>query len=65
MTGWLGRHLASIPPLNPTAPLRALGVANGLQKTLVGAPKTLPIADPTNYSIGGSIDDAGARASRS
>ena len=54
VTGWLGRHLASIPPLNPTAPLRALGVASGLQKTLVGAPKTLPIADPTNYSIGGS-----------
>jgi len=54
VTGWLGRHLASIPPLNPTAPLRALGVANGLQKTLVGAPKTLPIADPTNYSVGGA-----------
>ena len=54
VTGWLGRHLASIPPLKPDAPLRALGVANGLQKTLVGAPKTLPIADPTNYSIGGS-----------
>ena len=54
VTGWLGRHLASIPPLNPTAPLRALGVANGLQKTLVGAPKTLPIADPTNYTVGGA-----------
>jgi uncharacterized protein (DUF1501 family) len=54
VTGWLGRHLASIPPLNPAAPLRGLGIGNGLQKTLVGAPKTLPIADPTNYSIGGS-----------
>ncbi len=54
VTGWLGRHLASIPPLNPAAPLRGIGVANGLQKTLVGAPNTLPIADPTNYSIGGS-----------
>ncbi len=54
VTGWLGRHLASIPPLKANAPLRALGVASGLQKTLVGAPKTLPIADPTNYSIGGS-----------
>ncbi len=54
VTGWLGRHLASIPPLKPDAPLRALGVASGLQKTLVGAPKTLPIADPTNYSIGGA-----------
>ncbi|MDB4874803.1 MAG: hypothetical protein JWM41_1249 [Gemmatimonadetes bacterium] len=54
VTGWLGRHLASIPPLKPDAPLRALGVAGGLQKTLVGAPKTLPIADPTNYTIGGA-----------
>ena len=54
VTGWLGRHLASIPPLNPTAPLRAIGVANGLQKTLVGGPKTLPIADPTNSPIGGA-----------
>jgi len=54
VTGWLGRHLASIPPLKADAPLRALGVASGLQKTLVGAPKTLPISDPTNYSIGGS-----------
>jgi len=54
VTGWLGRHLASIPPLKPDAPLRALGVASGLQKTLVGAPKTLPISDPTNYSIGGA-----------
>jgi uncharacterized protein (DUF1501 family) len=54
VTGWLGRHLASIPPLKPDAPLRGIGVASGLQKTLVGAPKTLPIADPTNYTIGGS-----------
>jgi uncharacterized protein (DUF1501 family) len=54
VTGWLGRHLASIDQLKPGAPLRALGVAGGLQKTLVGAPKTLPIADPTNYTIGGA-----------
>jgi len=54
VSGWLGRHLASIPPLMPGAPLRAIGVASGLQKTLVGAPQTLPIADPTNYTIGGA-----------
>lgn len=61
VTGWLGRHLASIPPLKPDAPLRALGIASGLQKTLVGAPKTLPIADPTNYTIGGSSTTQAAR----
>ncbi len=53
-TGWLGRHVASIPPLKPTGLLRGVGVANGLQKTLVGAPKTLPIADPANYTVGGA-----------
>lgn len=54
VTGWLGRHLASVPPVRSTAPLRALGLSSGLQKTLVGAPRTLPIADPANFTIGGS-----------
>jgi uncharacterized protein (DUF1501 family) len=62
ITGWLGRHLASIPPAKPGAPLRALGIANGLQKTLVGAPATLPISDPTNYTIGGSATTQPARS---
>ncbi|HXT15981.1 MAG TPA: DUF1501 domain-containing protein [Gemmatimonadaceae bacterium] len=68
ITGWLGRHLASIPPLKPDALLRGIGVANGLQKTLV-APTggtlfpthTLPIADPTNFTIGGTSTTAAAR----
>jgi uncharacterized protein (DUF1501 family) len=50
-TGWLARHLASVPPLRTNAPLRALGLSSGLQKTLVGAPRTLPIPDPSNFSI--------------
>lgn len=54
VTGWLGRHLASAPPVRTTAPLRALGLSAGLQKTLVGGPRTLPISDPANFSIGGS-----------
>src|SRR5262245_25765073 len=43
-----------MPPMKSDALLRGIGIANGLQKTLVGAPKTLPIADPTRFSIGGS-----------
>jgi len=54
VTGWLGRHLASMPPIKSDALLRGIGVSSGLQKTLVGGPKTLPIADPTNFTIGGS-----------
>jgi uncharacterized protein (DUF1501 family) len=54
VTGWLGRHLASMPPIKTDALLRGIGISNGLQKTLVGAPKTLPIADPANFTIGGA-----------
>lgn len=54
ITGWLGRHLASVPPLKDGSLLRGIGLSNGLQKTLVGGPQTLPIADPANFSIGGS-----------
>jgi uncharacterized protein (DUF1501 family) len=61
VTGWLGRHLASIPPMKADAPLRALGYSAGLQKTLVGAPKTLPISDPANFSIGGTASTVAAR----
>ncbi|MDQ6717192.1 MAG: DUF1501 domain-containing protein [Gemmatimonadota bacterium] len=53
VTGWLGRHLASSTPVRTTAPLRALGIANGLPQTLIGAPKTLPIASPPTFGLGG------------
>lgn len=61
VTGWLGRHLASAPPVRSNAPLRALGLSAGLQKTLVGAPKTLPIANPANFALAGSGATANAR----
>ena len=54
VTGWLGRHLATMPPVRTDAPLRALGFASGLQKTLLGAPKTLPISDPSTFGLAGS-----------
>jgi uncharacterized protein (DUF1501 family) len=61
VTGWLGRHLASVPPIRSNAPLRALGLSSGLQKTLVGAPKTLPIASPATFALAGSATTAAAR----
>jgi uncharacterized protein (DUF1501 family) len=54
VTGWLGRHLATVPPMRTDAPLRALGFASGLQKTLLGAPKTLPISDPSTFGLSGA-----------
>ena len=71
VSGWLGRHLALVPPLAPTpkltslgfstAPLRAIGLASGLQKTLVGGLKTLPISNPASFTIGGSSTTAASR----
>ena len=61
ITGWLGRHLASTTPVRTNAPLRALGIANGLAQTLVGAPQTLPIPNPASFSLGGSATTRQAR----
>ena len=63
VTGWLGRHIASVPPMRADALLRGMGVASGLPKTLVGAPKTLPIPDPANYTLAGSSSTRTARLS--
>ena len=62
VTGWLGRHLATSTPMRSNAPLRALGLSQGLPRTLVGAPLTLPIPLPANVSLGGSTT---TRAERS
>jgi uncharacterized protein (DUF1501 family) len=61
ITGWLGRHLATMPPAKTGALLRGIGVSSGLQKTLVGAPQTLPISDPANFNIGGSANTLAQR----
>lgn len=60
-TGWLGRHLASVAPLNATAPLRAVGISFGLQETLAGGPKSLPIPDLANYNLTGRTTTRTAR----
>jgi uncharacterized protein (DUF1501 family) len=63
-TGWLGRHLASTTPMRTNAPLRALGISSGLAKTLVGAPRTLPIPNPANFAIAGAAGTRVERATR-
>lgn len=75
-TGWLGRHLATqTMPLNPNGVLRAVGVSDGLPRTLIGADKTVPIPvldDPTgtpatnmsnfdNYGLSGTTSSKAGR----
>ena len=62
VTGWLGRHLATSTPMRSNAPLRALGLSQGLQRTLVGAPKTLPIPNPASFGLGGSTTTLAERS---
>ncbi len=62
VTGWLGRHLATSTPMRSNAPLRALGLSQGMPRTLVGAPKSLPIPNPAGFGLGGSTT---TRAERS
>lgn len=57
-SGWLGRHLATTTARTPGAILRGVAVSSGLPDGFDGAPLTLPIADPTNFAIGGSATTA-------
>ena len=59
-TGWLGRHLASRPPMKADAALRGVGFSFGMPLTLAGAPATLPIPDPANFGLSGSSSSASA-----
>jgi uncharacterized protein (DUF1501 family) len=60
-TGWLGRHLASKPPMKPNAALRALAFNYGLPLMLAGAPDTLPIPNPASFALSGSSSTSSQR----
>ena len=60
-TGWLGRHLASKPPMRPNAALRALAFNFGMPLMLAGAPNTLPIPNPANFALSGNSSSAAQR----
>ncbi len=61
VTGWLGRHLLNTAPLNAQSVLRAVGIAPGLQRSLVGGPQALPIPDPTDFRLAGNEGSAAER----
>ncbi len=63
VTGWLGRHLASMPPMKADAALRGIGFNFGLPQTLAGAPDTLPIPDPSNFGLSGNSSSRTQRLS--
>ena len=62
LTGWLGRHLASIAPLRSDSVLRAIDFDLGLARTLFGGPGALPIPDPAQFGISGNPATLASRA---
>jgi uncharacterized protein (DUF1501 family) len=62
-TGWLGRHLQTVAPMDPLATLRGVGINTGLALTLVGGPKTLPISNLDTFGLTGAASSLIARRS--
>lgn len=61
-TGWLGRHLATAAPHDPNALLRAVGISTGLQRSLMGGPKAIPVANLASFGLAGSAVTAEDRS---
>ncbi len=53
--GWLGRHLASIAPMSDSAVIRGISLTDGLPRTLLGAPNTLPLRDMASAGFDGNF----------
>jgi uncharacterized protein (DUF1501 family) len=62
-TGWLGRHLLTANPADPTAPVRSIGIGYQLQTQLLGGPKSLPVPDLNSYGMTGPSSTRPARLS--
>jgi uncharacterized protein (DUF1501 family) len=52
-SGWLARHLMTVGPMKANAILRGLSMTYGMRQTMNGAPKALPIPDPSNFGYAG------------
>jgi uncharacterized protein (DUF1501 family) len=60
-SGWLARHLLVTPPAS-NGPLRAIALNDLVPQTLIGAPNTLPVADPASFAFPGRTSTATDRA---
>ena len=60
-SGWLGRHLQTTAPTAADGLLRAVGIGFGLSRTLVGAPKALPIENLETFDLNGYPDSLADR----
>lgn len=61
VTGWLGRHLESVSSMQPGALLRGVAIDTGLHRSLIGAPRTLPVPSPASFGLQGDPFTESAR----
>jgi hypothetical protein len=61
VTGWLGRHLATVSPAMPGSILRAVGLGTGLQQVLVSGPGAIPVPDLDTFGLLGDQNTKTAR----
>ena len=59
-TGWLARHLDTVPPVG-SGLLRGVAISDLIPKTLAGAPATLPIRDPAVFGFPGRFQTEAER----
>ncbi len=57
--GFMAKHLQTIAGCGSV--LRGMTVAPALQPTMIGAPSTLPVPDPTDFGLTGPADPGDAR----
>ncbi len=60
-SGWLGRHLAAMPPVDPLAPLRGAAVDYTFPLTMASAPASLSIPELENFDFTGYQSSTSAR----
>ncbi len=61
VTGWLGRHLATVTPAVPDSVLRAVAIDMSLPMTLAGAPEALPLPYFGGFTLLGPADSRARR----
>lgn len=61
-SGWLARHLLTVPPMSDS-PLRGISLSYGMQATLSGAPKSIPIPNLDAFGLTGNNSTMQSRKS--
>jgi uncharacterized protein (DUF1501 family) len=59
-TGWVGRYMQTIAPAGAGL-LRGLGIGSLLPRSFSGAPASIAVADPDNFTIAGTASTVAAR----